>query len=508
MVENSSGQLVASRNELTDLLRFCGSSFCKNLYFVLDGVDECGESVALIRGLSQLSQHTAPKVIFFSRPNVAALNQLSSARHLQIGRSTSPDISHFLTRKLNVLIGFGLLPKHPNRLELVDRLVLGADGMFLWARLMIEYLNSAALCPNQRINIIMDINFPEGLEIMYRRIWDLICQGKKAERDLAKWIIKWLIFAMRTLTCEELKDSLAVMNPESTRTAIDFPNFEKAVGQACASLVELVKITDLRHETSAHAFRLCHLSAREYFTNDSYQADHCFPIADSNLDISRSCLQYLTFSVPAQPLSEGIDSETALHQLDSMFPFYHYALSNWLQHLQQFRFHARDLGDSQCGTAMKSTFCRLQIAFARFLSQKLVQSAWIEASYLFEGATKFKGIADWVNWVTSAENPLRSVVEASRQIYCDATEYSQYLEELERTWGPQLLKAPHLIWEEITAFTPSRMVTQTTTTRVDTLVSDAPLGNRVTLSGKPLCKISAVSTDGHSVAILSIWPCK
>jgi hypothetical protein len=54
--------------------------------------------------------------------------------------------------------------------------------MFLWASLMIVYLNSDFLTPADRNEVITELNLFEGLEILYLRILQSIrsqCKVKK-----------------------------------------------------------------------------------------------------------------------------------------------------------------------------------------------------------------------------------------------------------------------------------------------------------------------------------------
>jgi hypothetical protein len=503
MSQISSGQLVASRDELVDLLQFCIQNSIEDWFLILDGIDECNDNSSLVKGILQATKNTNARILLFSRPNVAALNEsIPPAQRLQVGRCTSKDIAHFSSRKLKILVDFGLLPRQPKRSELVTKLVLGADGMFLWIHLMVEYLKSSALQPVSRVDIIMAISLPEGLEAMYSRIWNLICQGRKVEQNLAKWVIKWLAFSERPLSSEELQDSTHVMDGDMKSRA-SFPNFERAVVEACASLVESVMVVDSRSSKAVVSFRFIHLSAQDFFTTTNITTDYSISVADSHLDIARGCLQYLTFYVPAQPLSGKVGQDATTQDLEQAFPLQNYALSYWLHHILTFALHPHDSELSRAG-ARPSVFQSFQHTFTEFMTQKGVQMAWIEASYTLEGTMKFRDLTKWANWALSGDNPHADSVQRSQQIYHDVLEYAQYLEVLQNEWGSQLRKSPSCIWEEVTAFTPSRMLAQTETTRVDVLIGENPEEQHI--SSKHLCKISEVDTEGSFVGILSIWP--
>jgi len=105
----------------------------------------------------------------------------------------SVDIGCYLSRCPASLIDDDLLlpTEIPN---LVDHLIRGADGMFLWAKLMVNYLNSPALTPAKRLETIQHVIFPEGLEKMYDRILVFIGKQGKTERNLARNIFAWLTY--------------------------------------------------------------------------------------------------------------------------------------------------------------------------------------------------------------------------------------------------------------------------------------------------------------------------
>ena len=62
---------------------------------------------------------------------------------------------------------------------------MGADGMFLWARLMMTCLSSTAFTSTQWVDIIMEVTLLEGLEKMYDRIVEVISKGNQTEIKLA-----------------------------------------------------------------------------------------------------------------------------------------------------------------------------------------------------------------------------------------------------------------------------------------------------------------------------------
>jgi hypothetical protein len=205
--ELRSGQTTATDTELLGLLQICTEGI-NDCFVILDGIDECSDHDTLIDSIYGIAKRSSVKAILFSRPNIPyKCLKAEVAEELNIGRAASNDIRLFLSRRLLTLSEDGFLPLIEDPSKLLDHLVTGADGMFLWARLMMEYLRSRALTPSQRLKIIMDVTLPERLEAMYDRIMNLIGQGLQPDRDLARWIIWWLIFSRRPLTSRELQEA-------------------------------------------------------------------------------------------------------------------------------------------------------------------------------------------------------------------------------------------------------------------------------------------------------------
>lgn len=504
--ELSPGQLTASRHELIDLARSCLANL-SNTYIVIDAVDECQKSSDLVRGILNAVKSTAVKVAFFSRPNISGLSKaIKEARRINVGRATSKDIGLFFSRRMEEYIAEKILPNNAEaeKDRLIEYLVNGADGMFLWARLMASHLQSPALTPLRRIALIKSVSLPEGLEEMYDRIVQLIDQSIQVERELAKRILMVLTYSKRNLTATELQELSRLNDGSATEEGDDFENFAHTVTMTCAGLVELVKAYDRNHPSGIDSYRFIHLSAKEYFlTNSSdeitFDTDHlCFHTITSHAELARSCLQYLLYQVPAQPLSGGIGSSITLEFLNQRFPFCSYAAMHWASHLLE----ACPISSTSTGLPTppwSSANEKMLRYLTQFLSQKLVLTAWIEACYIVNGSLPLKVLH------ACAKSLSRLGLPSHHSIICDdICELVAYLDNLTSSWGSRLAKRAGLIWEEVTAFNPHRLLQQTSS------VSYKPLASRLDSEGRCasayLCKISETTFDGRAVSILSVWP--
>ncbi|KAK8036210.1 hypothetical protein PG993_008824 [Apiospora rasikravindrae] len=140
------------------------------------GIDECNSNVDVLRFIQDVLP-TRPKTRFLlsSRVNVPRLKHLVSDHlHLEFSTvSVSNDLTKFFTSELRRLQDQAMLPRAPESLKpLVHQLVRGADGMFLWARLMISFLESPTMTRRQRVEVIEKVTAPEGLEnLVTNRVW-------------------------------------------------------------------------------------------------------------------------------------------------------------------------------------------------------------------------------------------------------------------------------------------------------------------------------------------------
>jgi len=162
MMSNDSGQSVASRESLHELLARA-TQYLGELFIVLDAVDECVEPNEFLNELFELISKSRLKLLVFSRPNVGiSRKRIKARRSFLITRdSTKRGLITFFTSRVQQLLDGNLLSMSSSKQEMVAQLVHGADGMFLWGRLMISHLSSLGLGITRRLRTIQDIR-PEA----------------------------------------------------------------------------------------------------------------------------------------------------------------------------------------------------------------------------------------------------------------------------------------------------------------------------------------------------------
>jgi hypothetical protein len=508
MNEISSGQMVASDDELGELLRMYLRTCDKKCFIILDGIDECSENEVLIQQLIRLKDESGIKILLFSRPNIALLSRtVLEERQLPIGRNTTRDIKIYLTRRVVLLQDHCLLPKNVETDSMVNHLLTGADGMFLWARLMISYLNCPALTRSQRVEVIENVIFPEGLETMYDRISQLIGQGYQVQRNLAKQIIMWLTFMERRLTIRELQCAIntSASSKEPRSDAVDITEFTEMIIMTCAGLIETEILYSPARKRMSTFFRFIHLSAFEYFSSETGHFSSIFTTTpwEANVEITRTCLDFLITELPAQPLGATSGVTATEESLNDMLPLCSYATSTWIIHLDATKCDISILTDNN-DLATKDQLHRLLLRLSTFLSQGLVLMSWIEASYMYGKPPPFHRLNQWLSWAYDlADLHFPDDIDLPR-LYDDMGELTRYLMQVHEDWGPKLLSDPGCIWKEATAFTPCRLLPQSAAATVHSLITEEP--NSDYLSTQCLCKVSESTSDGFLVGVLSVWP--
>jgi hypothetical protein len=460
MDEATGGQMKATQGELLELLQICFQAV-PGVYIVLDAIDECENSNDLVKQLFQVSVNTSTKVLLFSRPNVSVLcRRINHNNRLRMEKSSmEADIQLYLGRKVEMLLEDGLLTFSSSPHDLIIHLLQGADGMFLWARLMILYLNSPGLTQNQRVKAITNVNFPEGLDQMYQRILGLISQANNAERILAKKIFIWLTYARGVLNKRQLEEAVISGNGNSGCDD-QYSDFNHAVIMCCAGLVEVKQ--GVRDDVETY-FRFIHLSVQEFFSKQVSEHSeskaeqlHLIPEEiESHFEIARSCIFYLTFKTPAQPLSEQLGYKS-VQLLDQSFPFLKYAAHWWVYHLH-------GTGPETGGAAGTPAPLLREIlkTVSKFLQRPQVVMTWIEAFYMYTnvntgfGHIYTDGLGEWANWAGS-QNGIRNTEEADvcRQIIS----FAGTLRQLRIDWHSVLTNRPSEIWGQIPDFLPSRFL--------------------------------------------------
>ncbi|KAF2730015.1 hypothetical protein EJ04DRAFT_527320 [Polyplosphaeria fusca] len=513
MRSNPSGELNRpTEHAAFELLVVCCGLMVREGFIILDAIDECVDSTALVEDLYELSQRTGIKVLLFSRPNLKALYEKSSPkREIFVGRSTVPDIQVFLGKGLQDLQENHLLPQSYDKTAALERLVKSAEGMFLWAQLMVTYLRIRAFTPRQRLDMIMSFGHPEGLDAMYDRISEMIYSQTTIERNMAKRMLAWIAFSRYPLTAEDLETAINVGNG-----TIDIESdgrihgFCEAVVTICGGVVEIVNLKSPHYGESIRTFQFIHLSAKEYFIHDSPNTiGHIVSIpsqvflrassAVANLDIARTCLITLLNAAPGKPLRPEENKRSF-----NVVSFVYYAATSWIQHLKQ-------AGGNNDGYNLEATQSKeldqVLGTFDEFISQPDAVTAWIEVAYSIPHRPEISDLLHCFDRLQLSYARLCKRMDDFNKLHRTTVLFSNEMQKLDEMWGCNLVQVPGCIWDEVPAFMQSRILASSLHTETTEISSDsAEKEQPARISKTPLSKISFSNEEGDRIAVLSVWP--
>jgi hypothetical protein len=213
-------------------------------YLVIDGLDECESCEDAASNLKRLSlQADLLKVLVLGRPSDASLWRVfRSSRTLSItAENNFTDISSYISDRIEQVYNLSLDPEFSvTEEDTTELLAKASNGMFLWARLMMELLLSPALYAHERSDILRGVGIPEGLEELYSRILRLLSAKRKPERELAAKIFMWIACAKDNLNVDELEVALVQEGPVARRSVVGrIRNFSEVALVVCGGLVEI-----------------------------------------------------------------------------------------------------------------------------------------------------------------------------------------------------------------------------------------------------------------------------
>ncbi|KAK4221419.1 hypothetical protein QBC38DRAFT_492123 [Podospora fimiseda] len=301
----------------------------KTTYIIIDGIDECSRDERKeICSWFCTSVHGIPKedfgalrCLFVSQEDGAAKKDLGMIPSIKMQASnTRDDIKRYVEcwqKKIESKHGVLDTKKHP----LVNSIMSSAQGMFLFAKLAVEYLH-ALPTTEQLIENIEPGMFPDGIGKLYERILDRIFADEpvaQAKRNTASRLLGILAVAKRPLRWHEIQ-GLFAFDPDDEDSPIDrnARMIREDPKDLCWSLVE-------RHQDDS--VELVHPTAKEYLVRTGH-----LQLSATEFQLAESCLLYL--SIPG--CTTEIERKTVLsHLLGGSYAFVDYAVACWSLHVQK-----------------------------------------------------------------------------------------------------------------------------------------------------------------------------
>ena len=331
---------------------------CPKIYCVIDALDECQDSQAFLREISthygshivdhaNMSVSSPIRFLITSQPNHALESNallykfsttidMGAAENLKKRES---DLSQFIAERV------ANLPFASKTKKMVRKnLEKGAEGMFLWASLVLDEL---ALSPSWKADQISQ-STPKNLDERYK---SFLYQIKPSNADWAHKVILVVATALRPLSVTELYVALTLwdgqvghINKPLDLDSVD--NFKKDL-RHCGSILRIQNVklhTSLRQSGMV---TLVHQTAKDFLTRNRDLAGKFYvDLETAHEELARICMEYVAYAnledanVPAlirresmaQRFRRAVMRVISLRGRPKRYPLLEYATRFWLEH--------------------------------------------------------------------------------------------------------------------------------------------------------------------------------
>ena len=315
-------------SELWEALKRVLSFIQEDVYCIIDGIDECGDSTtALLKDICDLLRtHMKFRATLLGRPRGLQTVKTTSVAIEMNSEVVKQDIQKFI----NVKLGESKVLGAPDLRDAVfETLQTKSDGMFLWVKLMIDDLSRSATPFDIRERLR---NLPRGLEKTYQLLLlRLIERLDRFDLQLAQRILAFTAVSCRTLDLEEVRYACALDSQSSSTNATLHQHLllqpEQTILEVCG---DFITITD-------GLVRLVHFSAKEFFTrpesewlsnDDRGISSFRIDVENSHRKLASVCVRYLSLGDYGSPLNDA----TAYEEVTSQHPFLKYASMYMISH--------------------------------------------------------------------------------------------------------------------------------------------------------------------------------
>ena len=303
--------------------------FRQESILVFDGLDECDDPAAICdllkTAVSRPTNHV--KIFVTSRSENRVIKPLLSCSptiSLNVAM-VQEDIAAFVRAEVNSLCENGKLRIGDPELkqEIVETLIVKAEGMFLWVRFQMETLCSQTTDGEVRQALG---RLPYGLEEVYERaLRSVECQPPPM-KALARKVIMFVLFSKRSLWIGELLEALAVVPGYRAIDPLHRLNNPSMIVPICAELITV---------DGNNLVQFAHSSIRDFLLNKSnnQQTPTCltYAVESANVDIGRICLTYLLYE---RVKTQNFQLWDELQTFFNAHNFIIYASCYWADHIR------------------------------------------------------------------------------------------------------------------------------------------------------------------------------
>jgi ankyrin repeat protein len=230
------------------------------------------------------------------------------------------------------------------RKELEEKVLAKAQGGFQWAVLVCNKVIKEKTYGTkaQKLHRMLKL-IPEALDELYS---DILSDVQETERHQMLKLFRWVLFAERPLSAQELRDAISIDEDTDCRASLrnheswsdTLADFELHVKHISRGLVEF-QTRDIWEqyepggEDSDREAQFIHQSVADFLLNDFLcrgdQKVFNTPVGDGHHQLSRSCIKYLTLDEVLE------DAQLPRYKLWSKFQLIPYAVQFLFHHIQK-----------------------------------------------------------------------------------------------------------------------------------------------------------------------------
>lgn len=313
------GRSFISKADSPEKILAAVTSTTKQFTVVIDGLDEMSEPEVAARQLMQasLTCESGFRLAIFSRHSKSLMRCLDGSMHLAI---RSLDMRHDIETYVRERAQRLPLDDESSRKNLVKVISDKVDGMFLWAHVVMQDLETATTFSDVEE---MLLRCPPGLAATYDRFILGLASQPAHRRRLAKELLQWVLCSFRPLSISELELALSIRLSgkfsDEQAAGMGHMVFRTAIIEICSPFLSVNPVLD--------QIRPIHHSFREYLTstnlcmlpNTESMTSEFFIDARCHTEIALRCLQHATRKLETNP-SESSNS------------FWNYAMTSWCHH--------------------------------------------------------------------------------------------------------------------------------------------------------------------------------
>ncbi|PGH00305.1 hypothetical protein AJ79_08236 [Helicocarpus griseus UAMH5409] len=394
----------------------------EQLLWVFDGIDEAESPATIATLVTKIKSATPIRVLLVSRDTKDLSATLafdnSKVYHEEIQlRDTIHDIRSFVAHSLRRTI-----PDDEKREPIIEKILSKSSGSFLWVKLVLERID---------VNFHTDVDIeesltemPEGMELMYERMIQVVADQPPRLRKMATEILTWATYSFRPLTVEELAVAL---KPEFG----SFYNLKLSIDQVCGKLVT----------TNRSMVALIHQTARQFLTSNDSHLPVSIDAQVGHERIARVCIDFLSDETWRSKFASFQETRDTTNQNQyNEVPFLLYTTTHWAYHVN-------------CSSSKSEELLAAVFGFLERFSLIWINSVSLTGALhiITRSAQDLKSYAKRVAQHQYESTPANSVFGRHQEL----VQWANDLVRLVGRFGSYLVENPASIYRYIIPFCPS-----------------------------------------------------